>query len=128
MNVKIQSVKFDADKKLIKFVDTRMSKLDRFAEDAIGAEVIMKVDKNHDHGNKVATIILNMPGNDLVAETRAKTFEEAVTEGIEALKKQIAKHREKFNKTKPSKSVAAKGIKTLNEDVSEHEESFDEDE
>ena len=98
MNVKIQSVKFDADKKLIDFVNAKMSKLDRFAEDAVGAEVIMKVDKDNDHGNKVATIILGVPGNDLVAEERAKTFEEAVDEAIEALKKQIAKHKERFNK------------------------------
>lgn len=98
MNVKIQSVKFDADKRLIDFVNAKMAKLERFAEDAVGAEVIMKVDKDHDHGNKVATIILGMPGNDLVAEERAKTFEEAVDEAIEALKKQIAKHKERFNK------------------------------
>lgn len=98
MNVKIQSVKFDADKKLTDFVNAKMSKLDRFVEDAIGAEVIMKVDKDHDHGNKVVTVILNVPGNDLVAEERAKTFEEALDEALEALKKQIARHKERFNK------------------------------
>ena len=98
MNVKIQSVKFDADKKLIDFVNAKMSKLERFAEDAVGAEVIMKVDKDNDHGNKVVTIILSVPGNDLVAEERAKTFEEALDESIEALKKQIAKHKERFGK------------------------------
>lgn len=98
MNVKIQSVKFDADKKLVDFVNAKMAKLDRFAEDAVGAEVIMKVDKDNDHGNKVVTIILSVPGNDLVAETRSKTFEESVDESIEALKKQIAKHKERFAK------------------------------
>ena len=98
MNVKIQSVKFDADKKLVDFVNAKMSKLERFVEDAVGAEVIMKVDKDHDHGNKVVTIILSVPGNDLVAEERAKTFEESVDEAIEALKKQIAKHKERFAK------------------------------
>ncbi|MEG2772319.1 MAG: 30S ribosomal protein S30, partial [Alistipes sp.] len=29
MNVKIQSVKFDADRKLVEFVETKMAKLDR---------------------------------------------------------------------------------------------------
>lgn len=98
MNVKIQSVKFDADKRLVDFVNAKMAKLERFAEDAVGAEVIMKVDKDNDHGNKVATIILGMPGGELVAEERAKTFEEALDESIEALKKQIAKHKDRFNK------------------------------
>ena len=45
MNVQIQSVKFDADKKLIEFVENKMSKLERFADRATGAEVILKLDK-----------------------------------------------------------------------------------
>lgn len=95
MNVKIQSVRFDADKKLVDFVNAKMAKLERFAEDAIGAEVIMKVDKDHDNGNKVATIKLAVPGNDHVAEARGKTFEEAVDEAIEAIKKQLARRKER---------------------------------
>ena len=46
MNVQIQSVKFDADKKLIEFVENKMSKLERFADRATGAEVILKLDKD----------------------------------------------------------------------------------
>ena len=54
MNVQIQSVKFDADKKLIEFVENKMSKLERFADRATGAEVILKLDKDFEKGNKVA--------------------------------------------------------------------------
>ena len=67
MNVQIQSVKFDADKKLIEFVENKMSKLERFADRATGAEVILKLDKDFEKGNKVATITLHMPGEDMVA-------------------------------------------------------------
>ena len=56
MNVQIQSVKFDADKKLIEFVENKMSKLERFTDRATGAEVILKLDKDFEKGNKVATI------------------------------------------------------------------------
>ena len=63
MNVQIQSVKFDADKKLIEFVENKMSKLERFADRATGAEVILKLDKDFEKGNKVATITLHMPGD-----------------------------------------------------------------
>ena len=98
MNVKIQSVKFDADKKLIDFTQAKVMKLDRFAENATGAEVFMKLDKDSDRGNKVVTIKLLAPGGELVAEHRSKTFEESVDEAIEALKKQIEKHKERFNK------------------------------
>mgnify|MGYP000878406003 CR=1 FL=1 len=98
MNVQIQSVKFDADKKLIEFVENKMSKLERFADRATGAEVILKLDKDFEKGNKVATITLHMPGEDMVAEHRARAFEEAIDEAIDALKRQIEKFKEKVKK------------------------------
>ena len=98
MNVKIQSVKFDADKKLVDFVNGKMAKLERFVEGATSAEVIMKLDKDTERGNKVVTIKLIVPGGDLVADYRSKSFEESVDEAIDALKKQIEKHKERFNK------------------------------
>ena len=98
MNVQIQSVKFDADKRLIDFIETKMSKLDRFVERTTGAEVTLKLDKDPERGNKVATIRLEVPGNDLVAEHRSASFEESVDAAIDAIKKQLEKHKEKFPK------------------------------
>lgn len=98
MNVQIQSVKFDADKRLIEFVEAKMAKLDRFADRSTGAEVILKLDKDHEKGNKIATITLRMPGDDMVATEQAKTFEEAVDEAIDALKRQIDKAKGKAEK------------------------------
>lgn len=98
MNVQIQSVKFDADKKLVEFVEKKMSKLDRFAERATSADVILKLDKDNERGNKVAVITVKMPGDDLVAESQCKTFEEAVDQAIDAIKKQIEKHKDKWAK------------------------------
>ena len=91
MNVQIQSVKFDADKQLIGFVEAKMAKLDRFADNSTSAEVILKLDKDNEKGNKVATITLRVPGEEMVAERKAKSFEEAVDESIDAIKKQIEK-------------------------------------
>ncbi|MCC8035554.1 MAG: ribosome-associated translation inhibitor RaiA [Rikenellaceae bacterium] len=98
MNVQIQSVKFDADKKLIDFINAKMGKLERFAENAIGAEIFLKLDKDNERGNKVVTIRLEVPGEDLVADARSKSFEESIDEAIDALKRQIEKHKEKFAK------------------------------
>ncbi|MDY3979306.1 MAG: ribosome-associated translation inhibitor RaiA [Tidjanibacter sp.] len=98
MNVKIQSVKFDADKKLIEFVETKMAKLGRFIERATKAEVVLKLDKDPEQGNKVATIKIDVPTETLVAEYRSKSFEESVDGAIDAIKKQIDKHKEKFAK------------------------------
>ena len=96
MNVQIQSVKFDADKRLVDFVEGKMSKLDKFSERIVSSDVILKVDKDHEKGNKVATMTIYMPGEDLVAEGRARSFEEAVDEAIEILKRGIVKQKEKL--------------------------------
>ncbi len=98
MNVQIQSVKFDADKRLVEFVNAKMTKLDRFAERSTGAEVILKLDKDHEKGNKIATITLHMPGEDLVACHQSKAFEESVDEAIDALKRQLEKFKAKTEK------------------------------
>lgn len=95
MNVQIQSVKFDADRRLIEFVENKMAKLERFADRTTSAEVILKLDKDFDKGNKVATVTLHVPGEELVAEHRARTFEEAVDEAIDALKRQVEKFKER---------------------------------
>ncbi|MFR9504294.1 MAG: ribosome-associated translation inhibitor RaiA [Rikenellaceae bacterium] len=89
MNVQIQSVKFDADKKLIDFVEAKIAKLERFAERSTGAEVILKLDKDNEKGNKVASLNLRMPGGDMFAERRAKSFEEAFDDCIDAIRKQL---------------------------------------
>ncbi len=96
MNVQIQSVKFDADQRLIDFVESKMAKLDKFSERIVSADVIMKVDKDHEHGNKVATITLYMPGDDLVAEGRSRSFEDAVDEAIEGIRVQLVRQKEKY--------------------------------
>ena len=98
MNVQIQSVKFDADKRLVEFVEHKLAKMDRFAERSTGADVVLKLDKDFDKGNKVATITLHMPGNDLISEQRAKSFEEAIDLAIDALKRQNEKLKAQYAK------------------------------
>jgi putative sigma-54 modulation protein len=97
MNVQIQTVKFDADQRLVEFVENKMSKLGKFSDRIVSSDVIMKLDKDQERGNKVVTITLAVPGEELVAEARAKTFEDAMDEALEALKKQITKYKDKRN-------------------------------
>jgi putative sigma-54 modulation protein len=89
-------VRFDADQRLVDFIESKMSKLEKFSERIVSSDVIMKVDKDHEKGNKVVTITLYMAGDDLVAKARARSFEEAVDEAVEELKTQIKKQKEKM--------------------------------
>lgn len=97
MNSNIQSVKFDADQKLIDFINNKLTKFERFSDRITSADVTLKLDKNRDDGNKVAVITVELPGDSLVSEQRAKSFEEAVDNCVDALKKQLEKYKEKQN-------------------------------
>jgi putative sigma-54 modulation protein len=95
MNVKIQSIKFDADKKLIDFINNKLAKLQKFYDAIIGAEVFLKLDNTQVLENKVVEIKLLIPGNDLFVQRQAKTFEEAVDDSLDVLKRQVTKYKEK---------------------------------
>ena len=95
MEIKIHSIHFDADKKLIDFINSKVKKLIQFYDNIIGAEVFLKVDKDQNSENKVAEIRLDIPGSDIFAKKRSKSFEESVDNVLEAIKRQLTKHKEK---------------------------------
>ncbi len=96
MNIKIQSIKFDADKKLTDFIHKKVSKLVRLFDNIVEVEVFLRLESSQVQENKIAEIRIKVPGSDLFAEKRCKTFEEAVDECISALKIQVKKHKEKL--------------------------------
>ena len=95
MNVQSQSVKFDASSKLIEFIEKKLAKLDRVAEEATGVDVVLKLEKADEKGNKIAVITLRMPGGDIRVEEQAHTFEEAIDAAKDVLKRQIEKRKDK---------------------------------
>ena len=95
MTVKVQSVHFNADKKLLAFIDERLNKLTNLNDGILKSEVILRLDKSDDTENKIAEIKLHISGNDLFAKKQCKSFEEATDKAVEALRKQVAKHKEK---------------------------------
>jgi len=96
MNIQVNTVHFSADQKLVDFINKKVPKLDNYFEGIIGAEVILKVVKPETAMNKVAEIKLSIPGSDyLFAEKQADTFEESIDLAIEAIRKQLAKFKEK---------------------------------
>ncbi len=95
MNIKIHSLRFDADKKLIDFVTQKVEKLSLFADDIVVADVSLKLDNDQEKENKISEIKVEMPGGSLFAKKQCKTFEEATDEAVDALKKQITKYKDK---------------------------------
>lgn len=95
MKVNIQSVKFDADQRLLDFIEAKADKLNRFFDRINGMDVILKLAKDEDQGNKIVVVTLDVPGDKLVSEKQSKTFEESYDECIDALKKQLEKYKSK---------------------------------
>jgi len=95
MTIKIQSVHFDADQKLLDFIEEKVSKLNLFDDTILGAEVILRLDKNQNTENKLTEIRLIVSGYDLFAKKQCKTFEEATDQTIEALKRQLSRQKGK---------------------------------
>jgi putative sigma-54 modulation protein len=95
MNIKINSLRFSPTKKLEAFVEEKINKLGHLYDEIIGAEVILKLENTQNEENKVAEIKIEIPGNDLFAKKQSKSFEESTDIAIEALKKQITKHKNK---------------------------------
>lgn len=96
MKIKIQSIHFDADQKLLTFIEEKVDKLMHFYDDIMGSEVYLKIDKSSVSENKIAEIKIQTPGKTLFAKEQCKTFEEATDTAVEALRRQIAKHKEKL--------------------------------
>jgi putative sigma-54 modulation protein len=95
MNIQIQSVHFDADQKLLSFIEEKVGKLNVMHDKIVKSEVTLKLDKSESNENKVAEIRLHVPGNDLFAKKQCSTFEEATDLAVDALKTQIKRYKER---------------------------------
>ena len=95
MKVQVQSIHFDADAKLINFIQKKLDKLETFYDRAIDAEVILRLN-NEGVENKTVEIKLNIPGEQLFAEKSNGSFEAATDHCTEALRRQIRKHKDKM--------------------------------
>lgn len=95
MNTKIQSVRFDADKKLLDFVEAKITKLERFSDKITSIDVTLRIDKDLEKGNKEVVVMVHVPSDSLVSERKSESFEESVDLCVDALKKQLDKYKNK---------------------------------
>ncbi|MCE1155557.1 MAG: ribosome-associated translation inhibitor RaiA [Bacteroidales bacterium] len=98
MKLRVQSINFDATKALEAHVEKKTSKLKRFFDEIMNVEVYLKVVKPETATNKEAEIKISVPAGEFFASKICDTFEEAVDLSVDALEKQIMKHKEKLSK------------------------------
>ena len=95
MQVQVHAIHFDADQKLLNFIDQRIQKLAQFHDNIITSEVYLKLDNSDDRHNKVTEIKLSVPRKELFVKKQSKSVEESTDNAIEALRRQIRKYRTK---------------------------------
>ncbi len=93
MEIRVQSIKFNADQKLLDFVEKKLSKLPKFYDEIIGVEVSMSLLPEHE--NKNVKVLVQIPGNDVIVERNARTFEDAVVDCLDVLKEKLVRVKEK---------------------------------
>jgi len=98
MEIKKQAVNFDADSKLMEFIDKKIGKLETFYDNIESTDVRLKLEKTGQVQDKVAEIKVKVPGFTLVAKETSKSFEESVDLGASSLRRQLLKYKSKKNK------------------------------
>ena len=96
MEIKIQSIHFDATEKLEAFIQKKVEKLQKSFEDIQNVEVQLKVVKPATSLNKEASLTVAVPGQTLFVEKTCDSFEESVDQCVDSMKVQLTKFKEKL--------------------------------
>ena len=96
MEIKIQSIHFDATEKLQAFIDKKVAKLEKTFEDIQKVEVQCKVVKPATAQNKEVSTTVTVPGSTLFVEKTSDTFEESTDLCVDSMKVQLQKYKEKM--------------------------------
>jgi putative sigma-54 modulation protein len=95
MKLQMHSIHFDADQKLISFIQRKADKLDTFYGRIIDGEVIMRLRNDETHENKLVELKVRIPGQLLFVSEYAKTFEEATDLAVDAMRRQLKRKKAK---------------------------------
>lgn len=96
MNISVNDVNFNSKQELRDYAKSKVEKLYHMYDQIIGIEVIFRLENNTHEDNKTTEIKVKVPGTDLFAKKTAKTFEESTDSSLEALRKQVEKHKDRL--------------------------------
>jgi putative sigma-54 modulation protein len=96
MKINVQSIHFTADRKLIQFIQKKITKLQTFFGRVVRGDVFLRLN-NEGVENKTVEIRLKLPGSELFAAEKARTFEAATAQAADALRNQLKKFKTRIN-------------------------------
>jgi putative sigma-54 modulation protein len=96
MNVNIQTVHFNADEKLVDYVNKKLEKLNTFHDRITKIDVYLKLDNVvHTIKDKIAEIRVHIPRHDFFVKSSSKSFEESFDCALESMVNQIKRQKQK---------------------------------
>ena len=96
MTVNIQTLHFEADTKLVTYVEKKLSKLTQFHERIIKVDVFLKLDNVvHNIKDKIAEIYVHVPRHDFFVKHSSKSFEESFDIALDSVITRIVRKKEK---------------------------------
>ena len=96
MNVNIQTVHFDADVRLIEYINRKLQKLNLFSDRIIQVNVFLKLDNVvHAIKDKIAEIRVHVPRHNFFVKSTSKSFEESFDDAFDSIVTQIKKNKER---------------------------------
>jgi len=96
MKVNTQAVNFNADLKLLNFIQSRLDKLELFYDKIVSSDVYLKVENISEKENKIVEIKLHIPKDMFVVKKQCKSFEEAIDSACSSLERKLVKRKEKL--------------------------------
>lgn len=108
MKIDIQTLSFHANDKLIDFAEDKLKKLGQHSEKIMEAQMTLRIDRSGNRHNKYCQIRLVIPGYDLFASKQCQSFEEAILKTCEALKQQMSRWRNNYQRVSLSKKRVLK--------------------
>lgn len=93
MNITIQSVNFKAGTTLEYFITDKVSKLFKYGDHIIRAEVTLRQGDSGNPKNKLCDIRLMIPGNDLFVSKRTDLYEKSVLESVKTMQKMMLRSK-----------------------------------
>ncbi|WP_396198850.1 ribosome hibernation-promoting factor, HPF/YfiA family [Flavobacterium sp.] len=96
MKVNVHAVNFNIDRKLVDFIDERMTKLEKYYDKVISSDAFLKVENTSEKENKIVELKVLVPGDDFIVTKQSKTFEEAADLAVDSLERLLVKRKEKL--------------------------------
>ena len=96
MNINIQTVRFEADTKLVEYIKRKLKKLNTFHDRIIKVDVFLKLDNVvHNIKDKIAEIRVHIPRHNFFVKSTSKSFEGSFDDAFDSLITQIKRKKDK---------------------------------